>query len=393
MSFADFRARTLRNGAQKSMEANSTSKLAEGLSAELKNLGRSEAEYDVAKNLEAKAALGMETKANEIMHTTNTGYGAELVPGNILMTDFLDMAPKSNPLLQFFQAGYHGRNMDLKMDVPVIGELPLHQLMPEQTTSAFAFAQGLGKLPTAKVTIQQKERFFSVDISEYELRFAVVDLLAIIKKKLADSVANTMLSDFINGDTVLTANTNINLIDGTPTGTESYTGADGLRKTAFANSKAYDVGTLDFADYITLLGALGNNATNEDIVYIHSVIARNAALGISEFKQAYINGVNSSAITGRVPNFLGASVADTRWLPSANTAGKVSATPANNTKGSILAVHKAAVQHGTNGDYNIEVYRVPGKGLQVIGYYFYGHAINSSLAGTDSTVALGYNIS
>lgn len=393
MSFADFRARTLRNGAQKSMEANSTSKLAEGLSAELKNLGRSEAEYDVAKNLEAKASLGLETKANEIMHTTNTGYGAELVPGNILMTDFLDMAPKSNPLLQFFQAGFHGRNMDLKMDVPVIGELPLHQLMPEQTTGALAFAQGLGKLPTAKVTIQQKERFFSVDISEYELRFAVVDLLAIIKKKLADSVANTMLSDFINGDTVLTANTNINLIDGTPTGTESYTGADGLRKTAFANSKAFDVGTLDFADYITLLAALGNNATNEDIVYIHSVIARNAALGISEFKQAYINGVNSSVMTGKVPNFLGASVADTRWLPSANTAGKVSATPANNTKGSILAVHKSAVQHGTNGDYNIEVYRVPGKGLQVIGYYFYGHAIASSLAGQDSTVALGYNIS
>jgi hypothetical protein len=132
---------------------------------------------------------------------------------------------------------------------------------------------------------------------------------------------------------------------------------------------------------------------SEDIIFIHSLIARNAALNIAEFKQAYINGRSSTAMTGRLPDFLGASVADTRWLPSANATGNVSATASNNTKGSILAVHKNAVQHGTNGDYNIEVYRVPGKGLQVIGYYFYGHAIASSLVGQDSTVALGYNAS
>lgn len=392
MSYVDFKARAIKGGASKVAEAKSTATLADGLSEVLKGMGRSEAEYDVQKSLESKSAM-LETKANEIMHTTNTGFGAELVPGAVLSTDFIDMAPKVSPLLSFFQAGYHGRNLDKISEVPVIGELPLHQLMPEQTTGAFSFAQGLGMMPTAKVTITQKERFFTVDISEYELRFAVVDLLSIIKKKLADSVANTMLSDFINGDTVLTANTNINLIDGTPSATLSYTGADGLRKTAFANSKATDVGALTFDDYIVLLNALGNNAVNEDIIYIHSLIARNSALNIAEFKQAYVNGRASTALTGRLPDFLGASVADTRWVPSANATGKVSGTASNNTKGSILAVHKSAVQHGTNGDYNIEVYRVPGKGLQVIGYYFYGHAINSSLAGTDSTVALGYNIS
>lgn len=157
MSYVDFKARAVKSGATKSLEAKSSSALADGLSEVLKGMGRSEAEYDVAKALESKSAM-LETKANEIMHTTNTGFGAELVPGNILMTDFLDMAPKVSPLLNFFQAGYHGRNMDKKMDVPVIGELPLHQLMPEQTTGAFAFAQGLGMLPTAKVTIEQKER-------------------------------------------------------------------------------------------------------------------------------------------------------------------------------------------------------------------------------------------
>lgn len=397
MSFQDYKNRVLKSGAKQMTaisQAEGTKGLADALSMELKNAGRSEAEYDIAKNLEAKAiSLGMESKANEIMHTTNTGYGAELVPGNILMTDFLDLAPKTSALLQFFQNGFHGKNMDKKMDVSVIGELPLHQLMAEQTTGAFSIAQGLGKLPTAKVTIEQKERFFTVDISEYESRFAIVDLLAIIKQKLAQSAANTMISDFINGDTVLTANTNINLIDGTPAGTESYTGADGLRKTAFSGSTAVDLGTLAFDDYITLQGYLNNLAVSEDIAFIHSTKAKNAALAISEFKQAYVNGVNSSVMTGALPNFLGSNVYVDRWVPSANTAGKVSATPANNTKGSILCVHKNAVQHGTNGEYQIEVYKIPGKGLQVIGYYFYGHAIASALAGGDPTVALGYNVS
>lgn len=394
MSFADFRARVLKSGAKPIVtNVTDTKTLAEGLGMELKSMGRSEAEYDVLKNLEAKGASLLETKANEIMHTTNTGYGAELIPGNILMTDFIDQVPKASPLMAFFMAGFHGKNMDKDMIVSAIGEAPLHQLMPEQTTGALAFAQGLGKPQTGKVTINQKERFFTIDISEAELRFAVVDLLAVVKDRLAKSAANTMISDFLNGDTVLTANTNINLIDGTPTGTESYTGADGLRKNAFANSKAYDVGVLDFSDYLTLLGALGNNGVTEDMAFIHSIGARTTALGIAEFKQAYVNGVNSTALTGAVPSIMGANIYADRWLPATNSAGKVSATPANNTKGSILAVHKTAVQWGTNGDYQIEVYRVPGKGLQVIGYYFYGHAIASSLAGQDPTVALGYNAS
>lgn len=360
MSFADFKARVLKSGAQPLANAiTDTKKLAETIGMELKNMGREEKDYDIAKALEIKSQMLMETKANEIMHTTNTGFGAELVPGAVLMTDFIDQVPKVSPLMAFFQAGFHGKDLDKITEVSAIGELPLHQLMPEQTGGALAFAQGLGKGPTGKVTITQKERYFTVDISEYELRFSVVDITAIIKNRLAQSVANTMVSDFLNGDTVLTANTNINLIDGTPTGTESYTGADGLRKTAFAQSKATDVGVLDFADYVTLLASLGNNGVTEDIAYIHSLGARNAALSIAEFKQAYVNGVNSTVVTGAVPNIMGANIYVDRWLPSSNATGKISATPANNTKGSILAVHKTAVQWGTNGDYILEVYRVP----------------------------------
>lgn len=393
-TFSEFKELVKKDGARiMASEITDTKGLTEAISVEMKSAGRSEVEYDIQKNMEQKAAALGERKANEIMHTSNTGFGAELVPGNVLMTDFLDLIPQASPLMSFFSAGYHGRNLNLKQDVPILGELPLHQLKAEQTTGALAFAQGLGKQPTGKVEIVQKQRFFSVDISEYEQQFAITDVVALVKRKLALSAANTMVSDVINGDTVTTANTNINLIDGTPAATNSYLAADGLRKQAFTDSTAHDAGTFQFADYLTLLkdlDYLGADQTN--LVYIHSVGAQVAALGIDEFRQAYINGQLSTALTGKLPNFLGSSVTTDRFLGAADATGKVSGTASNNTKGQVVLAHKMAVQWGTNGDYYMEIYRVPGSGYQVIGWYFAGHAVAGKTKLGVPTVSSLYNI-
>jgi len=392
-SFVDFKNSVLKPGAEAVGTAvKSTELLAKSLGAVLQEKGHTEENYDVQKCLESKSAL-MQTKANEIEHTTNTGYGAELIPGSVLTTDFIDLMPRVNPLLQEF-TGYHGRNMDKTMKVPVVGEIPFHQLMPEQTTGAFALAQGKGLLPTAEVQIDQKQYFFSVDISEWELRFSVIDVLAIIKKKMAESAARTMIAAVINGDTTATANTNINSIDGTPAATDYFMGGTGLRETAFSGTaQTADLGTLAFEDFLTLQGILGENAVPEDIIFIMGTAVKNKALGISEFLASYQNGLVSTAITGKLPEFLGTKYSVQRDLTKANTAGKVATgTPANNTKGQLLCVHKAAVQYGFNGEYYLEVFRMPGKGLQVIGWYFMGYAIANALTSGDPTVALGYNI-
>lgn len=407
-NYAEFKASVLNrkgtaiaslNSATLAVEGkNATMEMAKAISVEMKAAGIDETRADVDKAMEIKSAqLRMETKANEVMHTGNTGFGAELVPGNILSTDFLDVAPAMSPLLGLFQAGYHGNNLPMTYDVAAIGELGLHKLVTEWTTGTptAQILQGKGIPPTAKVSIVQKERWFTVDVAEHEVRFAtVVDILSMIKTKLAISAGNTIVSDIINGDTATGANTNVNIIDGTPAVDDSFIAADGLVKNAFTNSTAYDAGTYDFSDYLTLLKALGTNASQrDDTIFIHSLNAEVAALGLAEFKQAYLSGEASSAITGKLPKFLGANYTTDRWLKEANAAGKVSATPANNVKGRILYCTKYAVQHGSNGEYLIEIFRVPGRGYQVIGYYFYGHAIASKLAGDDNTTALLYNIS
>lgn len=367
--------------------------LIEAMSLALKNEGADESRYDFAKASEMKAAQ-MEHKANEVVHTGNTGAGAELIPGAIQTTDFLDLAPRINPTLAQFK-GFHGRNMDKTMEVPVIGELGLHRIEAETTDDTMpATTTSTGTLATGKVTVNQKKLAFRVTVSDEEVRFSnIVDIVATMQRKLADSAARTTVHALINGDTAAGATTNINHIDGTPGGTEAFLLCDGLRKSAFTASATTDGGTLAFADFLTAQRAIGENASNE-LMWIFGTYSHSLALGVAEFQQQYINGASSTILTGKVPNFLGYDVVVDRYLGKANTAGKVDVgTPANNSKGQILLADKYAMQWGYNGEYSIELVRVPAKGWQIVGYYYVGAASSTNKAGSDDNVALLFNLS
>lgn len=119
-TFAEFKESVRKDGAALIVDnIKETKGLADAISLEMKSAGRSEVEYDVQKNLEHKQAM-LETKANEIMHTSNTGFGAELVPGAVLMTDFLDFIPSASDTMSFFREGYHGKSLNLIQEVPVL---------------------------------------------------------------------------------------------------------------------------------------------------------------------------------------------------------------------------------------------------------------------------------
>jgi len=368
--------------------------LIDAVSLALKSEGAKEEQYDFGKAQEIKLAQRLETKANELIHTGNSSAGAELIAGAIQTTDFLDLAPTINPTLANFKA-FHGRNMHQIMEVPVIGELGLHTIEAESTGDTLTSVNASsGTLPTGKVTVTQKKMVFRVTVSDEEVRFSnVVDIVATLQKKLADSAARTTVSALINGDTVTTADTNINLIVGTPGGTEHYLAGNGLRKTAFSASATTDGGTLAFADFLTAQRAIGENASR-DLAWLMGTYSHSLALGVDEFKQQYINGASSTVLTGKVPSFLGYDVIVDRYLGKANTAGKVdAATPANNTKGQILLFDKYDMQWGYNGDYSIELVRIPAKGWQLVGYYYVGFASACNKAGADDSVALLYNLS
>lgn len=369
-----------------------TKGLIDAVSFQLKNEGADESIYDFGKASEVKMAM-FETKSNELVHTTNSGYGLELMPGTVQMTDFLDLAPTMSDILPQFK-GYHGRNLDKVASVSCIGELGLHNVEAESTDDTLtAVNASSGKLPTDKVTITQKKAVFRVTITDEMVRFVnIVDVVALMQRKLAESSARTTVNAIINGDTVLTANTNINLIDGTPAGTEPYMIGNGLRKAAFSESTASDGGTLAFADFLTLMNAVGENVSG-DMMWLFGTYSHNLALAIDEFKNQYVNGAGSTVISGKVPSFLGHDVFTNRYLTKANTVGKISATPGNNTKGQILFLDKYAAQWGYNGEYSIELVRIPAKGWQLVGYYYVGVEVANGEATTDKRVASLYNLS
>lgn len=381
---------------QKVGEVRNISELKGLISETMKKEGAGETAYDFEKASEIKMAQ-LQHKANEVIHTGNTGFGAELIPGAVQTTDFLDLAPKFSPMLSALR-GYHGRNMDKTMEVPIVGEFDLHQKGTEFTGGSIVsqIAAARAKLPTDKVTITQEQLILDADLSQHERQFTnVVDALALIQQKLAASFARTMDSVIINGDKTLTANTNINLIDGTPTGVESYLIGDGLRKAALAGGalSSIDAGTLDFQDFLDLVKLMGENASApEDVFWLFNRPTHVKALNIQEFKDASLNGRGSTVVNGAITNFLGSDAFISRYLGRANGTGKVSATAGNNTKGQLMYVHRDAVQYGYSGEYQLELFRAPGIGWKVYGWAFAGFATNSGKAGTEPHITEAYNI-
>jgi HK97 family phage major capsid protein len=369
--------------------------LADMLCTGYKKENQGEHRTDLNKALERKAILF--ARANEVMHTGNTGYGKELIPAEVLMQDFLDMVPEVSPIMAAFQSGNHGRDLDPIAKLPVIGETGLHSLGSEWTTGAGAIAQGIKRLPTANVTLTQQTYYDSVDVSDRQVRYSVLDIVAMIQSKLAMGAARTQEALVINGDTTNTATGNINSDDADPADTSYYLGADGLRKKGLSAAANYaDLGTFDFDDLITMLGKVGDYSANpSDLRWIFNPRTFVKAQGIAEFKEEYKNGRASTIALGNraLTDILGAPLFSSREFGLTEADGKISATPANNTKGGILLIHKNAVQFGFGSGYELEVYRIPGKGWQILGQYDMGLAIASGIAGiTDPTVVLGYNV-
>lgn len=363
---------------------------------------------DEVKELSEKKIADMRQKTNEVVHTTNTGYGKELIPVNVLTDTVLEMVPMYAGILNAFMVGFHWNQMGKSDKVAIVGEIPFAQGNSEWTTGAGAIAQGKQLLPTGDVTINQYSMIVSVDVSNEELAYSVADLQTMILRKMSQSFVRTFESAIVNGDPETSSVGNVNSDDQAPAITFATTGwaSDhrllgwtGLRKTALAGTVDVDykdLGTLDMSDLFVLRGLMNKYSTNlQDLVLIMDYKAYNKALTLSEFLEFQKNGVNSTAITGALSNIAGVDLFVHRDFPSTEADGKASKTASNNTKGSALYVWRPAVQrgYGKNG-LDITVYKIPWKWYQFVGTMDVWFAIANKKAGeTDPAVVLGINIS
>jgi HK97 family phage major capsid protein len=341
--------------------------------------------------------------ANELMHTSNTGAGAELIPTNVLTKEVLDLIPKYSTFLDALP-GFHGTDMAISQKVSVIGETGFFKGNTEPTTGAQTIPQPSNKLLTGEVTITQAPLIADVFLTKRELTYAIDELESLVKTRLAASLARTQESMIINGDAETGATGNVNSDDQAPATTFATTGgtADhrllldhGLRELAINGSNlTVNAGTFDVADLIAVMNLLGDLAANPaDLLWLFNRSTYNKALGLDAFLKSSESGEKSTIHGKAITNIFGADLFIPRDLGKSEADGKQSATASNNTLGQYLLFHKAAVQHGYGQPFEIEVTRVAGKGVQITATCEWGFAIAQLLAGqSDSVVGLARNI-
>lgn len=346
--------------------------------------------------LEIKRSLGLETKANEVEHSTNAGFGAELVPDVQYSKEILDMIPTYSSLLAGLP-GNHGNNLPASLEVAAIGELGFFENSGEWTTGAPSLGvQGRTKAPTDKIVLTPRKMDFTIDLSDELLEMSIIDVDAWIRGKIAQAAARTCESIIINADSQ-TSTTNINSKGVAVSAGDSrhwFRPEAGLRKTAIAQASTYSMGTMDGTDFFAVANILGDMYSNPDeCLWIMNRSTLNKASTIDTFLEGYKSGKESTLLAGAVGSFLGSDVFVSRNFVKQDATGSIDLlAPANNTTGGVILINKMAVQYGFGKELTIEAVRVPGKGYQLVGTMRFAHAIASKLAGqVDPTVAMGIN--
>lgn len=339
--------------------------------------------------IEVKEEVVEEQKANEVMHTTNTGFGAELIPQNVVLDPALDLLPKYSTLINMLPWN-HGNNMPISAKVPVVWEANLFSGNTEWTTWPCGSTPVNMWPATWEVTIIQGQYIFSVAISYREVEYAVADVIAIVRDRINRSAWRTVDASIINSDSASTGN-----INGTFVSTAYYAqNPAGIRKVGIANG-AVSVGALTSGSLLSVKSVIdaGYQADLNNLLYIMPANVYNKALGIAEVITMDKFGPNATIVTGILAKAFGIDVFVARDFPALTDAtGVVSATSSDNTKGSFACLYKPAVQYGWGQPVRLYLKECPWKWYEIIATMDFGFAIANNIAGLGKTVGLWVNV-
>lgn len=299
-------------------------------------------------------------KANELNYSTQAGFGDEFVS-----------TVYSNRLWEAVRAGTFVvpklESMALRVDIPRGAEaviLPVEGADPTfYTVGQTTDTNGTTGIPNATVTTSKAgtaQRTLSVaKIGGRALYSGEMDEDSIIpwasylRGKLETGATEQLEHALIDGDTTLTANTNINAIGAAqvpPTGAV-YTAFDGFRKLALvtntANSRSASgaIADTDFLETLKLMGTAGLNgadAAKTSFIIDANVQWKILTLASVKTRDLFQNATLENGFLRAIWGYLVNTSYFMHFKQSArkvNSAGKIdTATDGSNTLGSILAV-------------------------------------------------------
>ena len=332
----------------------------------------------------------VETKANETMHSTNVAFGKEIIPTNVMLDPMLDLLPNYSKFINLFP-GNHGTDMPVSAIVPIIGEADLFVGNGEWTGASDIDLTPAKQGPTTwSATITQGQFLLQVNISKRELNYGPEQLEAIVRERINRAAGRTIDAVLVNGDTASSGNVN-----GTYSSSAYYAQCDnGIRKVGIANT-AVTVGTLDAGSYLDVVSVLDEwyQSDLDNLVIVEPSNVYMKTLQLDEVITMDKFGPSATINTGVLAKVWNIDVVTERDFPAlTNSAGKVDTTAGNNTTGSFAVVYKPAVQYGFGQPLEIDLFKVPGKGVRLVATMEFGFTIVNGVAGLGKTVGLGVGI-
>lgn len=340
---------------------------------------------DILKKLEAvKKSLGLlETKADEAMHTTNTGSGEEFVETGF-STNILALVREQTNFSAKFPAPITMPTADYKL--PVEGADPVFSYTAENgDVPATEYANS--KAGTSEIFLSAK-KFTAVAYLSGELdEDGIINMRGYVEQKIAKQYGEVLDKVLINGDTATGATGNVNSDDGAPTAGSYFLATDGLRKRAIVtDTNTVDCGALDLADIRTARAKLpdGKGLNPNELILGVGTDVYFKLLAFTQAETVEKFGGQATVVNGTLASIDGVEIAPTGFIGRTEADGKQSSTPANNTTGQALLVYKDDVIRGFKRDLKTYVEYLPRVDQFAISAHFrYAQTIRAN-----STVAL-----
>lgn len=293
--------------------------------------------------------MNIATRADEVMDG-GANEGAEWV-GELQGTSLWEFIRQETPIYQqFLKMGMDEQELPQGFNsesIPLEGSDPTWYVAAGaqnvdaasgNATPTYApskFGTGESVVTVAKLSTAM---FFQRELEED----SIIAIVPEANRKIRVSATEQIEYILINGDTALTANTNINLRDGTPPGAPtrpSYTLLNGLLKLALITnaSNSRDTSTaLTDVDFMSTL-ALMPGRMRQDRAKLLFIIDSDTALAAANIDTLKTRDLYAypTLEEGILMQIIKIKVMESGQMPLANAAGFVSATPGNNIYGRI----------------------------------------------------------
>jgi phage head maturation protease len=318
------------------------------------------------------------TRANEVATSTATGGGDEWV--SIAWSTSIWEKARNNRIFQELES----RGMRIE-EVPQ-GAESIYILTEGSDPTVYTIAQdadlaasgqpdvnvGVTRIGTGRTLLTPGELGMAVAWTDVFEEDSIINVVSQYSQQMDEKAQETIEQLFINGDTDGTANTNINLIDGTPgTGLAApyYLASDGALKFALVpgTGTSRDGGSvLDETDFRLTHKLLPSaiRTRKAQTVFIVDPDTHSAALEIPALKTDDVRRTNATIQSGVLTDIWGVDVMESGFMPLANSAGKV--PNAGGTLGRILCVYVPFFAMGWKRRVTVETDRYPLTGTNVI---------------------------